>query len=120
MRAENARSLEILEADPRFHEVEARALGIYNAPDKIVYADRSGDSMHDLWRNEKNVRGLWRKTSVEAYAAGYPIWETVLDLDELAEKEGRNWVYKGRDCLMSASRCLLRLSDGGTDSVVLR
>ena len=120
VRAENTRTLGVLEADPRFSEIKARALGIYNATDKIVYAERSGDEMHDLWRDEVNVRGLWRKTSVEAYAAGYPIWETVLDIDELAKHEDRNWVYKGRDCLMSASRCILRLSDGGTDSVELR
>jgi prolyl oligopeptidase len=120
VRAENARTLGILEADPRFNESEARALGIYNATDKIVYADRSGDEMHDLWRDEENVRGLWRKTSVEAYAAGAPIWETVLDFDALAEHEDRNWVYKGRECLMSAGLCMLRLSDGGTDSIELR
>jgi prolyl oligopeptidase len=120
VRAENDHTLGVLESDPRFHELEARALAIYNATDKIVYADRYGDEMHDLWRDKKNVRGLWRKTSVEAYAAGAPIWETVLDLDALAESEGRNWVYMGRDCLMSARRCMVQLSDGGTDSVVLR
>lgn len=48
--------------------------------------------MKNLWRDEKNVRGIWRKTSVETYAAGAPVWETVLDIDALAEKEGRNWV----------------------------
>jgi len=120
VRAENTRTLGVLEADPRFAEIEARALGIYNATDKIVYAERSGHEMHDLWRDEVNVRGLWRKTSVEAYAAGNPIWETVLDFDELAKHDDRNWVYKGRDCLMSAGRCMLRLSDGGTDSVELK
>ena len=120
VRTENERTLGVLESDPRFRELEARALAIYNATDKIVYADRYGDEMHDLWRDENNVRGVWRKTPVEAYAAGSPIWETVLDIDALAEKEGRNWVYKGRDCLMSAKRCMVRLSDGGTDSVILR
>jgi len=120
VRAENERTLSVLESDPRFHELEAQALAIYNATDKIVYADRYGDEMHDLWRDEKNVRGVWRRTSVEAYAAGAPIWETVLDIDALAAREGRNWVYKGRTCLMSAGRCIVQLSDGGTDSVVLR
>jgi prolyl oligopeptidase len=120
VRAENARTLDRLEADPRFDQLEARALAIYNATDKIVYADRYGDEMHDLWRDDRNVRGLWRKTSVEAYAAGNPIWETVLDIDALARAEGRNWVYQGRTCLMSAGRCIVELSDGGTDSVVLR
>ncbi|MBT8048226.1 MAG: S9 family peptidase [Xanthomonadales bacterium] len=120
VRAENDRTLGVLASDPRFEMVENRALGIYNATDKIVYAERSGDEMHNFWRDETNVRGVWRKTSVEAYASGSPLWETVLDVDALAEAEGRNWVYKGRDCLMSAGRCMVRLSDGGTDSVVLR
>jgi prolyl oligopeptidase len=120
VRAENARSLGVLQADPRFETAEARALGIYNATDKLVYADRMGDEMHDFWRDENNVRGVWRKTSVDAYASGSPIWETVLDVDALAEAEGRNWVYKGRNCLISAGRCVVSLSDGGTDSVILR
>ena len=120
VRAENARTVSVLQADPRFEAVESRALGIYNATDRIVYAERMGDEMHDLWRDETNVRGVWRKTSVDAYAAGSPIWETVLDIDALAKAEDRNWVYKGRSCLMSAGRCMVRLSDGGTDSVVLR
>ena len=120
VRAENARTLEVLQSDPRFDDVEARALGIYNATDKIVYADRFGDEMHDFWRDDVNVRGVWRKTSVDAYTSGSPIWETVLDIDALAQAEGRNWVYKDRDCLVSAGRCLVHLSDGGTDSIVLR
>ena len=120
VRAENARSLGILQSDPRFQQLQARALEIYNAPDKIVYATRYGDEMHDLWRDEENARGLWRKTTVEAYAAAYPIWETVLDIDALARHENRNWVYKGRSCLMSAGRCMVQLSDGGTDAVQLR
>jgi prolyl oligopeptidase len=120
VRAENDRTLVVLESDPRFEKVEGRALGIYNATDKIVYADRMGDEMHNFWRDETNVRGVWRRTPVEAYASGSPAWETVLDIDALAAVEGRNWVYKGRDCLMSVGRCMVRLSDGGTDSVVLR
>lgn len=120
VRTENARTLEALESDPRFGQLEGRALGIYNATDKIVYASRYGDEMHDMWRDEENVRGVWRKTSVEAYATGNPIWETVLDIDALARHEDMNWVYKGRDCLVSAGRCMVRLSDGGTDSMVLR
>jgi prolyl oligopeptidase len=120
VRAENARTLGVLQADPRFEAVEARALGIYNATDKIVYAERLGDQMHDFWRDQNNVRGVWRKTGVDAYASGSPIWETVLDIDALAQAEGRNWVYKDRNCLVSAGRCIVSLSDGGTDSVVLR
>src|SRR5690606_27035986 len=50
-----------------------------------------------------------------------PQWETVLDLDALARAEGQDWVWKGADCLAPEDRyCLIRLSDGGKDAVVVR
>ena len=68
-----------------------------------------------------HVRGLLRSAELKAYLAGEPQWEVLLDLDQLAEAEGENWVYKGAECLEpDASRCLLRLSRGGSDAVTLR
>ena len=93
----------------------------YQSNDRIPYAYIMGEEMYNFWRDEKNVRGIWRKTSIESYQTDNPIWETILDLDELAKKENRNWVYKGADCLAPKfNRCLLRLSDGGKDAVVIR
>ena len=45
----------------------------------------------------------------------------ILDLDLLAKTEKKNWVYKGVSCLPPAyERCMLRLSDGGTDASTYR
>ena len=119
--AQNKKSLARLEGDPRFDALRDRALKDYNASDKIAYSRLLGGTVDNLWRDEDHVRGLWRRTTVEEYAKPNPKWETILDFDELAEKEGENWVYKGRDCLPPAfSRCLLRLSRGGGDAVVVR
>ncbi|KAK0358643.1 hypothetical protein LTR94_034573, partial [Friedmanniomyces endolithicus] len=50
-----------------------------------------------------------------------PRWETLLDIDALAKAEGRDWVFKGADCLApDETRCLINLSDGGKDAVVVR
>ena len=93
----------------------------YQSNDRIPYAYVMGGEMYNFWRDEKNVRGLWRKTSIESYQTDNPVWETVLDIDELAKKEEQNWVYKGVDCLApDFQRCLLRLSYGGKDAVVVR
>jgi prolyl oligopeptidase len=64
---------------------------------------------------------LWRRTSIDKYVSGDPDWETVLDLDVLAEEEGEDWVWKGPDCLRpDYRRCLLNLSRGGADATVVR
>jgi len=121
VRDQNKRSLARLEGDPRFDALRERALKDYHASDKIPYSRLQGGIVDNLWRDETHVRGLWRRTSLEEYGKAQPMWETVLDFDELAEKEGENWVYKGRDCLPPEfNRCLLRLSRGGGDAVVVR
>lgn len=93
----------------------------YQSTDRIPYASVQGGMMYNFWRDEKNTRGLWRRTTIESYKTKSPEWETLLDIDELAEKEDQNWVYKGSDCLApNYDRCLLRLSIGGKDAVVVR
>jgi prolyl oligopeptidase len=68
-----------------------------------------------------NTQGLWRKTSVESYATDNPEWDVVLDLDALGEEEGQNWVWRGADCLApDYTRCMITLSDGGSDAAVRR
>jgi len=104
-----------------FAKIYEELLEEYQSNDRIPYAYIMGEEMYNFWRDEKNVRGVWRKTSVESYQTDNPIWEVVLDIDELAKVEDQNWVYKGADCLAPEfNRCLLRLSIGGKDAVVVR
>lgn len=117
----NKHSLGILEADERFTPLMERALKDYNAKDKIAYGALMGGAVHNFWQDEKHVRGIWRRTSLKSYKGGDPKWITILDFDKLAEEEGENWVYKGRDCLApDFGRCLINLSRGGGDAVVVR
>jgi len=117
----NAHSLGMLEKDPRFDALKERALKDYNAKDKIAYGRLTGGAVHNFWQDEKNVRGLWRRTSLKSYKSGEPKWVDVLDFDKLAEEEGENWVYKARKCLApDFGRCLIELSRGGGDAVVVR
>ncbi len=118
---QNKRSLARLEADEHFEALRKRGLKDYNASDKIAYARLLGGIVDNLWRDSEHVRGLWRRTTLQEYEKAKPGWQTVLDFDKLAEQEGENWVYKGRDCLPPTfDRCLIRLSRGGGDAVVVR
>ena len=104
-----------------FKEKYERIKKELNDDDRIPSAYYQNGEMYNFWRDEKNVRGVWRKTSFKSYLKDEPIWENMLDIDQLANDEGINWLYKGADCLAPEyKRCLIRLSDGGTDAVTIR
>ncbi len=121
VRAQNDRSLKILQADARYADLEAKALAILEAKDRIPMPGFRADRVTNFWQDETNVRGLLRRTTLEGYARKDPPWETTLDIDALAKTENANWVYKGATCLEpEETRCLIQLSDGGKDAVEIR
>lgn len=121
-RAENARSLPRLQSDPRYAAIHAEALKIVTAKDRIPAVTFAGDgALRDFWQDQDHVQGLWRSTSLESYRTEAPEWRTLLDVDALARAEGINWVFGGAVCLPPEERlCLVRLSNGGKDAVVVR
>lgn len=121
VRAENERTLAALESDPRFEELKAEALAIYDSEDRIPYVSFRPDGLYNFWQDKDNPEGLLRRTTLESYRSEEPEWETVLDIDALAAAEGREWVYKGSTCLPPAlNKCMIALSDGGEDATVMR
>lgn len=124
VREQNERSLKVLEGDPRYAEFEAAALDVATSDDRIPYGTVRDGQVYNFWQDEENVRGLWRRTSLESFASAAPVWETVLDIDQLAADESKNWVFKGASCFKPADGekflCSISLSDGGKDAVVTR
>ena len=120
--AQNTRSLGTLQGDPRYETLHAQALEIVEARDRIPMPGFNHDGTVDnYWQDATHVRGLWRRTSLDSYRTDAPQWETILDVDALATAEGANWVWKGSTCLPPDERlCLVSLSDGGKDAVVVR
>ncbi|MDH4458598.1 MAG: prolyl oligopeptidase family serine peptidase [Nevskia sp.] len=121
VRSRNAVATQELEASPDFKSIHDRLLTILDSEARIPYVTKIGDRYYNFWRDAKQVRGIWRRTTLEEYAKAEPVWETVLDLDALAAAEHENWVWKGADCRHpDYQRCLLQLSRGGGDAVVIR
>lgn len=119
--AENARTLQRLQADPRYKTYYDEALTIAAAKDRIPYPALLNGRIFNLWRDAAHPQGIWRYTDTAGYAAAEPEWTTILDLDALSKAEGKKWVWKGASCLDPGDRlCLLNLSDGGEDAVTLR
>lgn len=117
----NERSLDGLQSDPRYQQLYDGALEILQSQDRIAYVGVRGGELWNFWRDADNTHGLWRKTTMESYATDAPEWDVVLDLDALAEAEGKNWVWQGSSCLApDYNRCMITLSDGGSDASVRR
>ncbi|MGJ3231845.1 MAG: prolyl oligopeptidase family serine peptidase [Oceanicaulis sp.] len=120
-RSMNERSLQRLQSDPRYQPLYDRALEVLQSADRIPYVGVRGGELWNFWRDAENTHGLWRKTSAESYATDAPEWDVVLDLDALADEEGKNWVWRGANCLApDYNRCMITLSDGGSDAAVMR
>jgi len=129
---EGANSLAWVKSQNKISETELSQLplykGIYNktleildSKDKIRYVSIRGNKVYNFWRDEKNVRGLYREANLNDYLANKPKWETVFDLDKISKAEDVSWVYAGIDCLFPKyEQCLLSLSRGGADANVVR
>lgn len=124
VREQNERSLSELQADGDFEADLADALEVLTSKERIPYGKVRGDYFYNFWQDEDHVRGIWRRTPLEQYGTDDPEWETILDFDQLAEEEEKNWVFKGAHTFHDQESgkyfCLVALSDGGKDAVVRR
>ncbi|MCB0349275.1 MAG: S9 family peptidase, partial [Bdellovibrionales bacterium] len=109
------------ETKSQFSKVKADVSYILGADDRIFYVSMSGDYVYHYLQTPKNPKGIFRKATFSSYAAKKPKWEEIINIDDLAKNENENWVWKGLSCFEPEyKRCLLKLSRGGKDAVVVR
>lgn len=121
VKARNAKSQAKMEADPQFNALREDLLAILDSDARIPFVSKQGDYYYNFWRDKKNERGLWRRTTLEQYKKAQPEWEVILDLDALGKAENENWVWKGGNLLRpDYKRALITLSRGGADADVTR
>jgi prolyl oligopeptidase len=121
VRERNAKCVAALAGGDDFKKLESRILSILDSKEKIPFVTKIGDRFYNFWRDAKNPKGVWRRTTLDEYRRPEPAWETVLDIDALAKAEGENWVWHGATVLEPEDRlCLVSLSRGGADADVVR
>ncbi len=119
-RARNAESAKVL-GTPEEAALEKRILDILDSKERIPGVQKLGPWYYNFWKDAKNPRGLWRRTTLAEYRKPEPAWETVIDVDALGAAEKENWVWQGAECLKPDYRlCLVSLSRGGADAAVVR
>ena len=117
----NAKVTAALADNDDFRSLEKRILSILDSKDRIPMVGKIGKHYYNFWRDAKNPKGVWRRTSLGEYRKAQPDWETVIDLDALAATEKENWVWHGVTVLQPEDRrCLVELSRGGADAEVIR
>jgi prolyl oligopeptidase len=117
---QNARSLQVLKADPRYEKNYSNILSVLDASDRIPFGSLYHGWVYNFWQDATNPKGVWRRTTAADYEKADPHWEILLDIDALAKDENENWVFAGATCAPEQTRCLIRLSRGGGDAVVIR
>ncbi len=121
VKARNAEARKELASTPDFEKLRADLLAILDSRERIPYVSKRGPHFYNFWRDAKNPRGLWRRTTLEEYRKAEPNWEVVIDLDALAAAEKENWVWRGAQILKpDYTRALVALSRGGADASVVR
>ena len=121
VKARNAKSQARMEADPSFNALREDLLAILDSDARIPFVSKQGEFYYNFWRDKKNERGIWRRTTLEQYKTPDPKWDILLDLDALGKAENENWVWKGASLLRpDYKRALITLSRGGADADVDR
>ena len=121
VKEQNAVALKELQAQADYPALHERLKTILNSKERIPYVSKHGDYYYNFWRDAQHTRGIWRRTTLEQYQKAEPVWETILDIDQLASDEKENWVWHGASCLYpKGEQCLVQLSRGGGDAHVVR
>ncbi|WP_018023172.1 prolyl oligopeptidase family serine peptidase [Corynebacterium ulceribovis] len=102
-------------------ELQDRLRTALDTDDRIPFPRRRGDWLYNFWRDANHPRGLWRRCPADTYLDGSPQWQVLIDVDQLAELDQENWVWKGAHVRYPAyDRALVRLSRGGSDATIIR
>ena len=121
VRAKNAETMQKLASQPIYQELRSEALAALDSPSRLPDVEQMGPWIYNFWKDDAHPRGIYRRATLEEFRKPEPAWETVLDIDELAQRENTPWVFHGMDCLPPEyKKCLLSLSPGGGDADEVR
>ncbi len=119
---ENKATLSVLDTT-LYQEIKKNTLEILNDPDKMILPYIIKDYVYQFKQDEKHKRGVLQRALLHNYLKDSVEWETMLDIDQLAEQENKPWVFMFDQISFlkpSYNRCMIGLSNGGKDAVTYR
>ncbi|MDN5808165.1 MAG: prolyl oligopeptidase family serine peptidase [Brevibacterium sp.] len=116
VREQNAKTIARFQ-DDLFDSIAGDIQTALDSEGKIPMVAKRGDDYFNFWRDTKNPKGMWRRTTWDSYVSDSPQWEVLIDLDELGAAEATPWVWAGASVRRSDnSRALVSLSPDGGDA----
>lgn len=121
VKRQNAATDSRLLSQPDYPSLYRDALTVLNSASRLPTVEAHGPYLYDFWQDAMHPRGIYRRITPEGRHRETPTWETVLDLDDLAAREGKPWAFNGAIWRRpDETRCLILLSPGGGDAVEVR
>ena len=84
--------------------------------DKVEWIHLVGDMVYNIWKDEENQLGLFRRMPLERYLAKEKNWEPVFSVDDYAKETGVQWSFSLPCFNDDYTKALFSLSDGGKDA----
>lgn len=104
-----------------FNSLSNKIRAMLDSDERIPAFVVHGEYLYNFWQDAEHIKGIWRRTTLDEYTKKQPNWSLLLSVDELAEHEEEEWVWKGHSILRpECDRALIHLSKGGGDAVVVR
>ncbi len=121
VRERSAEAEAALRDHPVFEPIRAGIQDALEASDRIPLVTQRGDHLYSFWTDAEHERGLWRRTTWDSYRSDEPVWEVLIDVDDLGRQEGVAWQWHGAQLLRpDLDRALVTLSRGGSDADTTR
>ncbi len=121
VKAQDDSTMAVFGKDPNFEKFRQISLEILNSKDRIPYGSYDGKYVYNFWKDQAHRKGIVRRATIDEYVKPEPKWETVLDIDSLSAREGKDYVYEGSVMLPpDMNRGMVGLSIGGTDAAIYR
>ncbi|KKM92560.1 hypothetical protein LCGC14_1217250 [marine sediment metagenome] len=121
VKAQNSQTVKSLNNTEIYKSSYQENIKLLTSQTRLPNIVQRGEYLYNFWQDTNHKLGIYRRTTLSDYMKKKPKWETVFDLDLLSSVEKTNWVYRGINCLQpNYNRCLLSLSPGGIDAVVVR
>ena len=104
-----------------YKDLYSQALKVLNSESRLPSLSQKGKWLYNFWQDDKNPRGIYRRTTLDEIKKSNPKWFTVLDMDKYSNEHEKNYDYHGMTCLPpEENKCLVSLSPSGGDAVEIR
>ncbi|SCK10726.1 prolyl oligopeptidase [Vogesella sp. LIG4] len=118
---QNAATRARLDSDPRFAALKQSILANLRDTRQIPFFAEHAGWLYNFHQDEAHPRGIYRRCTLDAYRANAQDWQTVLDIDALADAEEVDWYLDGvSHYTEQPQHVLLSLTPGGSDATVSR